>query len=182
MRSASCACTLFSVTRGQYLTKLRLAKGWKKRPPLVEALRNQGIEITAEAIRQYENDEAKPKPHVRAALAKVYGVSEEAVEFGREQATAAGGATGLHAREEILIELYRGLFPLQQADLLGRLRALFTANNITRKHLGNQPLVGVSDDRVEKAFGKAPFQRIRQAQRKAERDIGDAMGDFFGDE
>lgn len=169
-------------TRGQYLTELReKGKGWKKRPPLVKALKAIGVEITAEAIRQYENDEAKPGPEVRAGLAKVYGVSPAAIEFGGEE-PRAGHGVDVSAREEILIELYRGLFPLQQAKLLGGLRAMFAANNVTRKHLGNKPLVGVSDERVVKAFGAAPTQIIKQTQRKAERNLGDAMGDFLGEE
>lgn len=62
----------------------------------------------------------------------------------------------LPLKEQILLQLYRGLFSHQQLELVGELRALFQANQIVRKELGQKPLRGVSNEAVEKAFGKVP--------------------------
>lgn len=62
----------------------------------------------------------------------------------------------LPSKEQILLQLYRGLFSHQQLELIGELRALFHANQIVRKELGQKPLRGVSNEAVEKAFGKVP--------------------------
>lgn len=99
-----------------------------------------------------------------------------------EDLSTADRAVARNGKEEILLELYRGLFPLQYPDFFGRLRAMFAANNVTRRHMGNKPLVGVSDEQVVRAFGKAPFKRMKKTQRKVERNMGDAMGDFLVEE
>ncbi len=101
----------------------------------------------------------------------------------RETVAVLDPAVARNAKEEILIELYRGLFQLQQERLIVSLRALFHANQITRKELGQKPLRGVSDDQVRKAFGDAPFLRMKKIKRRTEprRDPGTAMDDFWED-
>lgn len=86
------------------------------------------------------------------------------------------------AREEILLHLYRGLFQLQQQRLIQGLRALFDANQITRKELGQKPLRGVGDADVERAFGKVPPIRRTSKKPVPKRDLGDAMSDFLPEE
>lgn len=78
-----------------------------------------------------------------------------------------------------MVELYRGLFYHQQRRLVVGMRALVQANQITRRELGQKPLRGVSDEAVERAFGKIPPPNKK---RPPDRDLGDAMGDFLGED
>lgn len=176
-------------TIGKRISRLRAEKGWS-RPELgrrmAQALK-RAKPFSGEVVRLYEEGENSPGKDARRALAAVFERTEAYMEFGdspqakRLEEPAAGYDVAQDAREAILLHLYRGLFSLQQQRLIQGLRALFDANQITRKELGQKPLRGVSDDQVEQAFGKVPAQRKR-AKRSSPRDLGDAMGDFLNDE
>lgn len=175
---------------GQRITRLRHAKGWK-RPELGRRMAKaigRPKPYTGEQIRRYEIDKDRPPPAARKALALVFDRSEQYIEFGdttQHQVRQAEPPpyTGdpdhaQNAREGILLHLYRGLFSLQQERLIVGLRALFHANQITRRELGQKPLRGVSDEQVRKAFGDAPFHRMKKIERQS-RDPGTAMDDFW---
>lgn len=140
--------------------------------------------FSGEVVRLYEDDQNRPGKDARRALSMVFEKSEAYIEFGdtaqarKLESPAADYAVAKDAREEILLHLYRGLFSLQQAHLIQGLRALFDANQVTRKELGQQQLRGVSDADVERAFGKVPVIS-KAARRKKGRELGDAMGDFL---
>lgn len=108
------------------------------------------------------------------------GVGPKEIGKGEVPPAVNDDTTARDAREEILLLLYCGLFSLQQERLIVGLRAMFEANQFTRKELGQKTLVGVSDDQVRKAYGDAPFHRMKRIERKsARRDPGTAMDDFF---
>lgn len=179
---------------GGRIARLRGLKGWS-RPELGRQMAKaigRAKPYTGEQVRLYEIDKNKPPPEARRALALVFGKNEPYIEFGdtsqKQRVAEPGGADyndpdrARNAREGILLHLYRGLFSLQQERLIVGLRALFDANQITRKELGNKALTGVSDDDVRRAFGDAPFQRMKKIERKTpppRRDQGTAMDDFF---
>jgi transcriptional regulator with XRE-family HTH domain len=181
-------------TIGQRILRLRKGKGWK-RPELGRRMAvalGRAKPFAGETIRQYELGNTDPGKDARRALARVFDRAETYIEFGDpgQAATKAQQPTAAHdeadrardTREEILLYLYRGLFGLQQERLIVGLRAMFHANQFTRKELGQKPLRGVSDEQVRKAFGDAPFHRMKRIAKKdppASRDLGTAMDDFF---
>lgn len=61
--------------------KLRSARENAKlsRPDAAKRLKNQGIQITADAIKKHEEGKAKPKPDVRKAYAEIYKTPESAL-------------------------------------------------------------------------------------------------------
>lgn len=143
--------------------------------------------VAYQSVQEWEREGGTAPSRKRLPkVAEALHVSVSALLYGdsstphRVEQVPAPYDTAQNAREEILLHLYRGLFGLQQAKLIQGLRALFEANQITRKELGQKPLRGVSDEAVERAFGKVPPIKKR-AKGKASRDIGDAMGDFLDD-
>jgi transcriptional regulator with XRE-family HTH domain len=173
---------------GERIALLRDAKGWS-RPRLGKEMAQaigRASPYTGEQVRRYEIGKDKPPPDARRALAAVFDKTEQYIEFGEDKRQAPKGvhpdAVARDAREEILLLLYRGLFSLQQERLVASLRALFQANQITRKELGQKPLRGVSDEQVRAAFGDAPFTRIKRLEGKTSgprRDPGTALDDFL---
>ena len=174
---------------GERIARLRDAKGWS-RPRLGKEMAQaigRATAYTGEQVRRYEIGKDKPPPDARRALAAVFDKDEQYIEFG--EASKRQAPPGIHpeavardGREEILLHLYRGLFSLQQERLIASLRALFQANQITRKELGQKPLRGIGDELVRAAFGDAPFHRIKKLERRSgvpRRDPGTAMDDFF---
>lgn len=145
--------------------------------------------FSGEVVRLYEEGLNSPGKDARRALASALGRDEQYIEFGdapqaRQPAAPYGDDEdrARDAREGILLHLYRGLFSFQQERLIVGLRALFQANQITRKELGHSVLRGVSDDQVRAAFGDAPFHRMKRLERKApppRRDPGTALDDFW---
>lgn len=175
-------------TIGERIATMRKGKGWK-RPELGRRMAQavgRAKPYSGEQVRRYETGMDRPPPEARKALAAVFEKSEQYIEFGattqaRPTAPDDDPDRARDAREGILLHLYRGLFSLQQERLIVSLRALFEANQITRKELGQKPLVGVGDDRVRRAFGDAPFHRMQRLRRGAppRRDPGTAMDDFL---
>lgn len=170
-------------TVGQRIKRLRLAQGWS-RPELG---RRMGVALgrkhyAGEMIRLYEEGENRPGKDARRGLALAFEREESYIEFGDTSQSKLrphdpDESRARDGKEEILLHLYRGLFTLQQQRLVTGLRALFDANQITRKELGQKPLRGVSDDQVVKAFGKIPVRK--RVAKSDDRQLGDAMGDFL---
>lgn len=145
--------------------------------------------VAYQSVQEWEREGGTaPSRKRQQAVANALGVGVSELVLGTSALkeptpTYDKDAVARDAREEILLYLYRGLFSLQQERLIIRLRALFHANQITRKELGQKVLRGVSDDQVRSAFGDAPFHRMKKLKRKAApgRELGDAMGDFLDD-
>lgn len=174
-------------TIGERIATMRKGKGWK-RPELGRRMAQavgRAKPYSGEQVRRYETGMDRPPPEARKALATVFEKSEQFIEFGAtaqvRRATSDDPDHARNAREGILLHLYRGLFSLQQERLIASLRALFDANQITRKELGQKPLVGVGDDQVRRAFGDAPFHRMqrRKLSSPPRRDPGTALDDFL---
>lgn len=127
-------------------------------------------------------DKGEPKPAQLFLIADKWKVSVRWLATGDGSMLPSqpqSSPSDITAREEILLHLYRGLFTLQQARLVQGLRALFDANQITRKELGQKALRGVSDEEVERAFGKVPLGTRKGPKGGPRRQLGDAMGDFL---
>lgn len=89
-----------------------------------------------------------------------------------EQEPAAQGTPPLGPKEELLVELFRGLVDHQQRELVSEVRALYNANQEIRKQLNGARLQLVSNEAVEKAFGQVPApqqKRIKPQRRRTER-------------
>jgi len=88
---------------------------------------------------------------------------------------------GLSGKQELVLELFGGLFSAQQLEILREMRALFDANRLIIKELGQQPLRGVSDAQIEAAFGRVPVhgKRPKKRPRGPGRELGTAMDDFL---
>lgn len=142
--------------------------------------------VAYQSVQEWEREGGTAPSRKRLPkVAQALGVTAPELLYGdastpqRIEQVPATYDTAQNAREEILLHLYRGLFGLQQARLIQGLRALFDANQITRKELGQKPLRGVSDEAVERAFGKIPASNRKKNGKT--RDMGDAMGDFLDD-
>lgn len=147
--------------------------------------------FTGEVIRLYEEDKHKPGKAARTALAAVFDRDEFYIEFGESGRVIITSSRAAHtnkrateqtAREQILLHLFSGLFKLQQRELIDEMHALYRANEITRKELGQQPLRGVSNAQIEAAFGATPIPiRKKKPTKKhnGDRDPGAAMGDYL---
>lgn len=114
VRGTSFSCTFCRMeSTGSLIRQWRLAKGWKKRPPLVKALAEIGVKVTAEAIRQYEEGDIRPGREVRAGLAKVFGKEEWEIEF------AESAPSGL---EEAIYSAVKTMGPLRQRALYEQIK------------------------------------------------------------
>lgn len=161
----------------QRIKRLRETKGLSQ-----EALAKL-VGVKYQSVQEWERENGtapsrKRQPKVASAL----GVSVPELMTGGVAVAVEEAARD--AREEILLHLYRGLIPLQQARLIQSLRALFDANQVARRQLGEKPLRGVNDHEVRAAFGDAPFHTLKRKAKKtgaSKRDLGDAMGDFLDD-
>lgn len=129
-------------------------------------------------------DTGEPKPAQIFMIADKWKVDARWLATGEGdmlEGSRGGAERDRTAKEEIVLYLYNGLFSHQQLRLLTGLRALFQANQIVRKELGQKPLRGVSDEAVERAFGPvpAPSKKDRKKPSTPRRDPGTAMDDFF---
>lgn len=162
------------------IRRLREAKG------LSQEQLAAAVGVKYQSVQEWEREHGTaPSRKRQPAVAKALGVTVPELVAGvsgkSELPSHHPDAVARDGREEILLHLYRGLFSLQQESLIASLRALFQANQITRKELRQTVLRGVSDEDVRRAFGDAPFHRMKKLRRKASprRDLGDAMGDFL---
>lgn len=118
--------------------------------------------------------------HIEAKLALAEGSLDSPPGLVLEQAGSPYQTLG--PREEMLLQLFAGLFSLQRRRLIINLQAAFEANQITRKELGQKPLRGVSDGQIEAAFGALPPPAPAAKKKKAaKREPGTAMDDFLGE-
>lgn len=93
---------------------------------------------------------------------------------------AAPVAQQLSAREEIVLELFRGLTPEQQLEQVQFIRAAYDANRRVQSFV-TKPLRTYSNEEVERAFGKvpAPTRKTKKPVKPPRRDPGTAMDDFL---
>jgi hypothetical protein len=103
-----------------------------------------------------------------------------ALDAGPDIAEQPRAGYELSGKAEILVHLFSGLFSHQQRELINDMHALFQANQITRKELGQKPLRGVSDAQIESSFGHVPLkQEHKKRPRTPGREPGTAMDDFL---
>lgn len=179
---------------GQRISTLRKREQWS-RPELG---RRMAVAIarekpfSGELIRQYEADVVKPGGPARGALAIVFKRSEAWLEFGDgpQKVRSPIGAYEIprtgdpSAQEQILLHLFAGLFKLQKRAVINEMYALYLANEVTRKELGQKPLHGISDAQIEAAFGNVPAPHAKKKPKKKHnggRDPGAAMSDYTED-
>lgn len=175
MRDASSTCNVPGVeTIGERIARLRNAKGWS-RPELGRQMAlalQRKKPFSGEVVRLYEEDENRPGKEARRALALVFQRSESYLEFGdspqRHKAASptAAYAVPQNAREEIALELFRGLTPEQQREQVKELRAAYEANRQVQTFLPS-PLRTYSNEDVEAAFGKVPAPRKRPVKKRS---------------
>lgn len=140
--------------------------------------------IKQPTVSNIESDRNKGSGHV-AQLAAALKCSAHwlATGKGNKEVGAAlePGPEQLSAREQIVLHLFSGLFSHQQRGLIDEMHALFQANQITRRELGQKPLRGVSDAQIEGSFGQAPKSGGKPPKRKSlpRREPGTAMDDFL---
>ncbi len=84
------------------------------------------------------------------------------------------------ARQEMMLLLFKGLSAHQQREEIIRLRAMFEANEVSRRHLNGKPLRAASNEAVRAAYKDTPAPGAKR-KKKPGRDLGDAMGDFLDD-
>lgn len=139
-----------------------------------------GMDMTEGGIRHWRNGTREIKLTEFLSLCRHAGADPATILHGVYHVQVSEDL--LPAKEQIMLHLFRGLFLLQQQRLVTGLRALFDANQITRKELGQKPLNGVSDEQVRAAYGDIPLPRhVGRKINKPKRELGDAMGDFLGD-
>lgn len=95
VRIASKTCSFPAVeTFGQRIARLRNSKGWK-RPELGRQMQKavgRKEPFTGEAVRLYELDKTRPGDDARKALALVFNVSEQYIEFGKHDVAQQSAA------------------------------------------------------------------------------------------
>lgn len=151
-------------------------------PKVTSVAMAEACGVTPQAVNGWRKTGRIHKRHLKTA-ARLTGRPLEYFLDAEPSGARQSGATyavGLAAKEEIVVELFRGLFSGQQREIMKEMRALFDANQATRKELGQKPLRGVSDAQIETAFGAAPRATGRpKAKKYRPREPGTAMDDFL---
>lgn len=143
-----------------------------------------GQRISWQSVQEWEQEDGTaPSRKRQPFVAKALGVTVQELVAGSATPSVAAepGAKYMLPREEILLLLFRGLFSHQQREYITEMRALFDANQVTRKELGQAPLKGVSNEAVRAAFKDVPPAPKRPAGKKRGnpgRDPSAAMGDY----
>lgn len=130
-------------------------------------------------------DEGEPKAAQIFAIADLWGINARWLATGEGDMLGAADQGDLAPKEGILLLLFRGLFSHQHREVIQELRALFDANQIVRKELGQKTLKGVSNEAVEVAFGAVPAPTKKPSKKPATKDRrppGAAMGDYLEEE
>lgn len=131
------------------IKRLRIAKGLRQEDLAAKA------GVSYQSVQEWERENGTaPARKRQKAVAAALGVSVEELMTG-----VASGQDGFSTVEALIVEHVRALMPLQQQELLKRLRALNHANKISKVGLDLKSLTGVSNEAVEKAFGAAPPPR-----------------------
>lgn len=173
---------------GELARRLREAMD-KAAPPVTSAALARACKVTPQAVNGWRKTGRMAKRHLKIAA----GLTKRSLEYflGEDPSAAPALPTDapslLTAREELLLHLFGGLFSLQQREAINEMRALFDANQVTRKELGQRPLRGVSDAQVEAAFKITPGEppstpktqrRVKRSDRTPGREPGTELDDF----
>jgi len=165
----------------------RLREAMDKAEPRVTSVAlAEACGVTPQAVSGWRKTGRVAKRHLQT-VGKLTGrpleyfLGSGAVKFSMAEPQAAYGQQ-LEAKEEILLRLFAGLFSAQQREIISEVRALFDANQVTRKELGQKALRGVSDAQIVTAFGQAPAPtkpEPKKRPRSPGREPGTAMDDFL---
>lgn len=168
----------------QRIKRLRENKGLSQ-----EALAN-AVGVKYQSVQEWErkNGTAPTRKRV-AAVAKALGVSVSTLISGETSGVAEPQQQYHHeaqnmartAREEMLLELFRGLTPEQQREATIKILATVQANRSIQKHL-DKPLRTYSNEEVAAAYGIPSPSKARRGSAKPKREPGAAMGDFLDDD
>lgn len=145
---------------------------------LTQGQLGEKVGVTYQSVQEWERDDGTgtaPSRKRQPAVAAALGVSVTELLTGSAKPQRDSGPD-LEAKEEIVIELFRGLFSHQQRELVTDLRALFDANQIVRKDMGVKVLHGVSNEAVRTAFGDIPAP-VKKQRKPAKAAPDDHMGD-----
>lgn len=140
MQNASFACSLLSMeTIGKRIERLRGSKSWS-RPELGRQMAKavgRPKPFSGESIRRYEECIDEPGNAARAALAKVFGKSEQYIEFGESSATSPKKHSSIDSPEvERLVKAFGWLMDDERKALLTDLEAKALTNRQIAKSLG----------------------------------------------
>lgn len=137
------------------------------------------MDMTEGGIRHWRNGTREIKLTEYLALCRAAGVQPAALLSG--DATEAAGSQ-LSAREEMMLDLFRGLTPEQQRELVIETIAAVDANRKIREFVKGD-LHTFSNEDVEAAFGKIPplqprVRRTKTKAGKAKRDPSTPLDDY----
>lgn len=154
------------------------------RERLKEAAKAAGVEyrqsaigralgISKQTVDMWMND-GRPSPELLYKIADTWKINPRwlAIEEGQMRSVDPS----LTAREEIVLDLYRGLTPEQQREHVQELRAAYEANRQVQTYVA-KPLRTFSNEDVERAFGKVPGPK-----KVAKRQSGRARGGLIEDD
>lgn len=116
--------------------------------------------FTVSAYLAYERGEYWPKGEKKKRLAEKLGWTEIELDHGPQATDHL-----LSAREQMMLELFRGLTPQQQREWTLEILAQVEANRSIQKHV-RAPLRTFSNEDVEAAFGKVPAPSKPKRQRR----------------
>ena len=109
--AASFTCTLPGVlTLAERLLQERLLRAWK-RPRVVQELKKHGVDVSAEAIRRYENGIDKPGDDVLKGFAALYERDEAYLRYGPQKPKGEHTSARLSVRETELALGFRDCAP-----------------------------------------------------------------------
>lgn len=135
----------------------------------------RALGVSKAAMSLIENGTTKALKHDTAlAVQRVTGYRAEWINNGTLPKKINGAAQDgagynvptLTAREEMILELFRGLTPEQQRELVVETMAQVEGNTYIQQHV-KAPLRTFSNEDVEAAFGKVPTPaKVRKAARQ----------------
>jgi transcriptional regulator with XRE-family HTH domain len=134
------------------------------------------VGVAYQSVQEWERERGTaPQRKRQAAVAVALGVTVHELMTGQQPSLLT-----LNPKEELVLEMFRELTPEQQREQVNYIRALYHANVVTGG-ITKKPLRTISNEDVERAFGKVPIQaRARPAKKpsKSQRGPGAAMDDF----
>jgi transcriptional regulator with XRE-family HTH domain len=173
-------------TIAERILRLRNSKTWS-RPELGRELASaigKKKPYSGEAVRRWEEGLDQPGRKARAALAKVFGLSEAYIEFGPATASRVTQVQEQQAQpyhltdeERSLIASYRRADPRWRLSLRllaalsdpeDQIDAATDVNMVVARVMGKKvkDLRYADDRRVEETFGKAPHVAAREARKE----------------
>lgn len=118
------------------------------------------MDFTVSAYLAYERGEYWPKGEKKKKLAEKLGWTEIELDHGPQATDHL-----LSAREQMMLELFRGLTPEQQRELTLDTLAQVEANRSIQKHV-HAPLRTYSNEDVKAAYGSVPAPSKPKRQRR----------------